>query len=152
MILTDADHIRNLLADYCTLVDSGDFDGVGELMADAVLGAVDGPDLARGRDEIADFYRRIVKIPGDGTRRTPGTQHVVSNVWFGQPEADDTVEVRSSFTVLQAVDGLALQPVMTGRYVDRFGKNPYGVWRFVSRRFAAGLTGDLSHHMEMKLS
>ena len=149
MILTDADHIRNLLADYCALVDSGDFDGVGELMADAVLGAVDGPDLARGRDEIADFYRKVVKLKEDGT---PRTQHVVSNVWLGQPAPDDTVEVRSSFTVLQAVDGLPLQPVMTGRYVDRFGKDPYGVWRFVSRRFAAGLTGDLSHHMEMKLS
>ena len=148
MTLTDADHIRNLLADYCALVDSGDFDGVGELMADAVLGAVDGPDLARGRDEIAGFYRKIVKLKDDGT---PGTQHVVSNIWFGQPEADDTVEVRSSFTVLQAVKGLPLQPVMTGRYVDRFGKNPYGVWRFVSRRFAAGLTGDLSHHLEITL-
>lgn len=148
MVLTDADHIRNLLADYCALVDSGDFDGVGELMSDAVLGAVDGPDLATGRDEIADFYRKIVKLKGDGT---PRTQHVVSNIWLGRPQDDDTVEVRSSFTVLQAVEGLALQPVMTGRYVDRFGKNPYGVWRFVSRRFAAGLTGDLSHHMEITL-
>jgi hypothetical protein len=53
---------------------------------------------------------------------------------------------RSSYVVLQAVDGFPLQPIIAGRYVDRFERDGTG-WHFSERRFLVDLTGDLSHHL-----
>ncbi len=63
--------------------------------------------------------------------------------------------------MLQATDDLPLQPIITGRYVDRFsrtvgdapagGPAPAGAWHFVERRFAVDLVGDLSHHLRYAL-
>lgn len=150
-VLTDADRIRNLLAEYCDLVDAGDLDGVGRLMEAASLHTLDGTEIARGAAAVTALYRGLVRIHEDGT---PRTQHLVTNSRFAEPDADGTVEVRSVFTVFQAVDGaLALQPVMTGRYVDRFAPDPAELhgWRFVRRAFGPGLSGTLSHHLEIAL-
>jgi hypothetical protein len=147
-VLTEGDRIRNLLAEYCALVDAGDLDGVGRLMTDASLHSLDGTEIARGAAGVAALYRGLVKLHGDGT---PRTQHVVSNVRIGDPSPSGEVEVRSVFVVLQALEGLALQPVITGTYVDVVARDDAGDWRFVRRAFGPGLTGDLSHHMEIAL-
>ena len=144
-MLTDGDRIRNLLAEYCALVDAGDLDGVGRLMADATLHTLDGTEIARGAEGVTELYRGLVKLHEDGT---PRTQHLVSNVHIGDPSPSGEVEVRSVFVVLQAVEGLPLQPVITGRYVDSVAPVGIGGWKFVRRAFGPGLTGDLSHHME----
>jgi hypothetical protein len=47
---------------------------------------------------------------------------------------------------MQAVDGLTLQPVIAGRYHDRF-EEVDGEWRFAERTILPDLYGDLSHHM-----
>ena len=78
----------------------------------------------------------------DGSLRT---RHLVTNSVIDEPAPDGTVTVRSAYLVLQAVDGLPLQPIITGRYVDRFDRDDGG-WFFVERRFTADLVGDLSHH------
>ena len=46
----------------------------------------------------------------------------------------------------QSVDGLALQPIITGRYRDEFVCVDDG-WRFARRQFAVDHVGDLSHHL-----
>ena len=48
-------------------------------------------------------------------------------------------------TVLQALDGFALQPVLSGRYHDRFVREG-NVWRFAERTMHVVLRGDTSHH------
>lgn len=143
-MLTDADRIRNLLGAYCERIDAGDFDGVGELFAHGTLAAGDdGPAFCRGAAEVAAFYRAGTQLH-DGS---PATKHVVANTVFAEPEADGTVVVRSSYVVLQAAPGLALQPIIAGRYRDTFGRDELDAWCFVERRFFVDLVGDLSHHL-----
>jgi 3-phenylpropionate/cinnamic acid dioxygenase small subunit len=143
--LSAPDQIRNLLAQYCTLVDAADFDGVGQLMAHASLQAEDGTEIAGGAEAVADLYRGLVKVHADGT---PRTKHLVANTRI-EPEDDGTVTAYSSFVVLQATDSLPLQPVVAGDYLDRFAQGPDGSWHFVQRRFSMGLPGDLSQHMDL---
>jgi hypothetical protein len=141
-VLTAGDHIRSLLGRYCRLVDAGDFDGVGALMADAVLCTEDGTPVARGAAEVARLYAATTLRHDDGT---PGTQHVVAGTELSAL-LDGRVVARSSYVVLQALPDLPLQPVVTGSYLDTFEDGPGG-WRFVERRFTVGRTGDLSHHL-----
>ncbi len=147
-MLTAGDQIRNLLEEYCDLVDAGDLEGVGVLMADAGLHTLDGTEIARGAREVTDLYRSLVQLHDDGT---PRTQHVVSNVRL-TPQDDGPVQSQSVFVVLQATEELPLQPVITGRYVDLFAPDGEGGWRFARRAFGPALTGNLTQHMEIELS
>lgn len=62
---------------------------------------------------------------------------------------DGSITARSSYVVLQALDGFPLQPIITGRYVDRFARTHTddGSWHFLERRFHVDLVGDLTHHL-----
>lgn len=142
-MLTDTDRIRNLLGRYCELIDAGDFDGVGALFAQGALAAGDGPPFVAGAAGVAAFYRSGTQLH-DGS---PGTKHLVLDSVFDEPGIDGTAVVRSSYVVLQAVQGMALQPIIAGRYVDTFGRDADDAWCFVERRFHVDLLGDLSHHL-----
>jgi ketosteroid isomerase-like protein len=142
--LTDGDRIRNLLGSYCRLIDAGDFDGVGRLMARATLCTEDGTAIATGAEEAAALYRGMVRIHDDGT---PRTQHLVLNTVFDEPAADGTVVAHSTYVVLQQVEDGPLQPIVTGRYVDTFARDLRGEWHFTERRFTIGLSGDLGRHL-----
>ena len=185
--VTDSDRIRNLLGRYCDLMDAGDWPGVGALFAHARLADEHGVELAAGAEAVTAFYAAGTRLH-DGS---PRTKHLVTNTVLDAPAADGTVTARSSYLVLQATDDLPLQPIITGRYVDRFaptagdepaGSEPAGdepagdqpaghepaegapggdepapddrgaeAWRFVERRFAVDLVGDLSHHLRYAL-
>jgi hypothetical protein len=141
-MLGDGDHIRNLLGTYCDLIDAADYDGVGRLFRDdGVLATEDGTVLARGGPAIAESYRGMIKLH-DGAQRT---KHIVANSVL-EPEGADVVVVRSSFLVLQATASLPLQPIMAGRYVDRFERRD-GTWGWAERRFIPDLVGHLSEHL-----
>ena len=152
MPLSAGDRIRNLLATYCHLVDAADFEGVGELMADAVLRSEDGDVLATGAQQVRDLYAGLVRLGPDGT---PGTQHLVLNTALTvlDPPVGGTgrVQARSSYVVLQATADLPLQPVVTGSYLDTFAEDGASGWRFVERRFGVRLAGDLSQHLTVDL-
>ena len=142
-LLTDGDHIRGLLGTYCHLIDAGDFAGIGQLMADAVLCTEDGTPIATGSEEVAALYAGLVQLTPDGT---PGTQHVVANTVL--EDADDgSVAALSSYLVLQATPDLPLQPIITGTYRDTFDRGEDGGWRFRERRFGIGRSGDLTQHL-----
>ena len=142
-MLTEADEIRNLLARYGELLDAGDFDGVGDLFAHGRLCGPDGTALAAGAEAVAAFYRAGTQLH-DGS---PCTKHLVANSIFEDRAGDGTVTVRSSYVVFQATPTLALQPIITGRYVDRFAPMGADGWSFVERRFAVDQVGDLSQHL-----
>lgn len=144
-VLGPGDRIRTMLGRYCDLVDAGDWDGVGALFGDGRLAAEDGTPLATGAEVIADFYRRGSQLH-DGA---PRTKHLVTNTQLAEV-GSGAVEARSSYLVLQAVDGaLALQPIICGRYVDTFEPDDASDtgWRWTERRFAVDLVGDLSQHL-----
>jgi hypothetical protein len=143
MPLTDGDHVRGLLGRYCQLIDAGDFAGVGDLMAAAVLCAEDGTPIATGATEVEKLYAGLVTIHGDGT---PGTQHVVTTTVL-EDGPDGGIVAQSAYVVLQAVPELPLQPIVTGTYLDTFDQGPDGRWRFRERRFGIGRSGLLDHHL-----
>lgn len=151
MALSDGDHLRNLLGRYCERVDAGDWDGVGALFSDGRLATEDGTLLAAGAEEIAAFYRGITHLH----EGSPRTKHLVADVVIDLEAGGDHAVVRSSYLVLQAVDGaLALQPIVAGRYVDTFHRaadRGEGGWMWRERRFTVDLTGDLSSHLRITL-
>jgi 3-phenylpropionate/cinnamic acid dioxygenase small subunit len=133
--------IENLIATYAELVDDGDFAGVGNLLAHATFTA--STRSVSGRDAIENMLRDNVIVYDDGT---PRTKHVTTNVVIELDEAAGTAVSRSYFTVLQALPELVLQPIVSGRYQDRFERRD-GQWRFVERRVRTDLLGDVSRHL-----
>jgi hypothetical protein len=71
---------------------------------------------------------------------------VTTNLILDIDEEAGVAATRSYWTVLQAVPGLPLQPILAGRYHDRFTRTD-GTWRFAERRYQVELVGDLSHHL-----
>ena len=133
--------IESLIARYAELVDDGDFAAVGLLLADATFAS--GAGSASGRDAIEKMLTDNVIVYDDGT---PRTKHVTTNLVIEVDEAAGTAVSRSYFTALQALPDLALQPIVSGRYHDRFERRD-GQWRFVERRVRTDLVGDVSRHL-----
>ena len=76
----------------------------------------------------------------------PNTKHVISNVTIEIADDRASASARSYFTVLQGRPDFALQPIIAGRYHDRFERAD-GEWRFADRQIIPDLIGDLSHHL-----
>jgi 3-phenylpropionate/cinnamic acid dioxygenase small subunit len=135
----DRAEITALIHRYAELLDAGDLDGVAHLFDAADYGS---PNRGRihGFDAVRKVYDPVV-LYDDGT---PRTKHVISNVTVEL--AGDAATARSYFTVLQAVEGLVLQPIIAGRYHDRFARTTRE-WRFAERMILPDLIGDLSKHM-----
>jgi 3-phenylpropionate/cinnamic acid dioxygenase small subunit len=133
--------IENLIAAYAELVDDGDFAGLGRLLADATF--TGSGALVSGPDAIEQMFRDMLIVYDDGT---PRTKHVTTNVVIDVDEEAGTAVARAYFTVLQALPGLPLQPIVSGRYRDRFDRRDRQ-WRFAERRVRIDLTGDLSRHL-----
>jgi 3-phenylpropionate/cinnamic acid dioxygenase small subunit len=135
------DEIAALLYRYADLLDQGDLDGVAALFEDASWGSGTRTERMRGTQQVRRMYDGVI-LYEDGT---PRTKHVITNVVIEHEDGATHATARSYFTVLQAHDGV-LQPVIAGRYHDRFD-NVGGEWRFAERIIHPDLQGDLSHHM-----
>jgi 3-phenylpropionate/cinnamic acid dioxygenase small subunit len=133
--------IERLIATYAELVDDGDFAAVGLLLAAATF--MSGAGSVSGRDAIEKMLVENVIVYDDGT---PRTKHVTTNLGIEVDDAGGTAVSRSYFTALQALADLPLQPIVSGRYYDRFERRD-GQWRFVERRVQTDLVGDLSRHL-----
>jgi 3-phenylpropionate/cinnamic acid dioxygenase small subunit len=130
--------ITALIHVYAELLDTGDLDGVAHLFDDADYGS---PNRGRihGYEAVRKVYDPVILYDG-----TPRTKHLISNVTIEL--AGEAATARSYFTVLQAVDGGPLQPIIAGRYHDSFALDD-GTWRFAERMILPDLIGDLSRHM-----
>ena len=137
------EEIRNLLGRYCELMDAGNFEGLGNLFADARLCDEHGNAFATGSDEIRAMWDRQT-ILYDGS---PRTLHITANTVIDVDNTNSTATARSSYVVFQATNGFPLQPVATGRYADTFARGDDGSWHWVERRYALDHAGDLSHHL-----
>jgi len=137
----DVRAIERLIFSYAERLDAGDLEGVADLFADGGFGGPGNTPLAQGRQAVFAVLSSTVRIHPGGT---PRTAHVTTNLVVEVRNRSATA--RSRFTVLQAVDGLALQPIIAGRYQDRFA-GVEGRWRFAERRVLTDLVGDLSQHL-----
>jgi 3-phenylpropionate/cinnamic acid dioxygenase small subunit len=133
--------IERLIATYAELVDDGDFAAVGRLLADATFTGAAGS--VSGADAIEKMLRDNVIVYDDGT---PRTKHLTTNLAIEVDEQAGTAVSRAYFTALQAAPGLALRPIVSGRYHDRFEQTD-GKWRFVERRVRTDLVGNVSRHL-----
>jgi uncharacterized protein (TIGR02246 family) len=143
--VADRDEIEALIFEYARRIDDGDFDGVGELFAHGAVTMPDGTVLAEGSDAVAALYAATTRRYPEGT---PRSHHVTTNVVV-RAEGDEA-SAQSYFTVFQATDGVPLQPIVTGRYQDRFQRVD-GAWRFARRGMEVRLVGDVSQHLLIEL-
>jgi hypothetical protein len=135
--------IGNLIARYAELIDLGDFGAVARLLGHAGVGTVDNDALLTGAEALESMFTATTRRYPDGT---PGTKHVTTNLILEIDDEAGTAATRSYWMVLQAVPALPLQPILAGRYHDRFERVD-GTWRFCERRYLIDLVGDVSQHM-----
>jgi 3-phenylpropionate/cinnamic acid dioxygenase small subunit len=135
--------VETLIMTYAERVDLGDYEGVAALFEHATYRAEHGGEIASQEGAaavLATFTTMVRKYP-DGT---PRTKHVTTNLMV---EVDgNTATSRCYYTVFQQTDELPLQPIIAGRYHDRFERVD-GVWRFADRLIFSDLIGDLSRHL-----
>ena len=141
--MPDATPITNLLYRYAELMDQGDLDAVADLFAHARIkmgdGYVDAAGLKKNWEEVVIMY-------DDGT---PRTKHVTTNAIVEFDAAGTTATARSYYTVFQQVDNEPLQPIIVGRYHDRF-ELVDGAWRWAERDYSlVDRVGDLSRHLRI---
>jgi 3-phenylpropionate/cinnamic acid dioxygenase small subunit len=136
------DEITNLIFSYAERMDLGDFAGVASLFEHATYGVAEGGS-SLGTAAVEKALRELVILYDDGT---PRTKHVTTNLIVEIDEDAGTASARSYFSVLQGVSGTPLQPIVMGRYHDRFERAPSG-WRFSERRLFMDQVGDLSRHL-----
>lgn len=143
--------ITNLLYRYAECIDGGDLEGAAALFAHARI-RIGGPDPAHDTVDagaLLGIWKSLIVLHPDGT---PRTKHVTTNPIIEIDEPGGTASCRSYYTVLQQVDNLPLQTIVTGRYHDRFERVD-GRWRFSYRDLTLiDMVGDISHHLTQAIT
>jgi uncharacterized protein (TIGR02246 family) len=137
----DVEAIRALIHEYAERIDNGDLDGVASLFTDGTWSSPGRGTPLRGAEQVRRAYDGVILYDG-----IPSTKHVISNVTIEIADDRTTSTARSYFTVLQARPDFPLQPVIAGRYHDRFERVD-DAWRFADRQIIPDLIGDLSRHL-----
>ena len=140
-IAEDRTAITDLIYSCAEMFDAGDFDGVGALLGRADFGGARTPKMS-GAKNIAGLFAMSTRRFPDGT---PRTRHLVLNL-IVEVADDATAAARSTFCVVQATDEVALQPIVVGRYRDRFARDDDG-WYYTERIADVEMLGDVSQHL-----
>jgi hypothetical protein len=148
--------ISNLVYGYAEALDRGDLKAVAAFFEHCTI-RVDGlPNRAHGSAEVLEFFKPVLFYKGDSTadpydpESVPATKHLTTNLIVEVADDLRTAAARSCFTVIQARPDFALQPIIAGRYHDRF-ECVDRRWRFVERLEFIDLVGDLSRHLTMTI-
>ena len=142
--MEDCRQIENLIYRYAEKIDSGNLEGVAELFRDAEIVSSAHGSRRAGFDEVLQMYQLSCRLYE--TTGTPLTKHLTTNVIIELEESGVEASARSYYTVIQATESLPLQPIISGRYNDRFRKAE-GKWMFVRREMFVDLIGDCSAHL-----
>jgi hypothetical protein len=144
--MDDRSQIEQLIYEYTFRLDGGDFEGFGELFADAEWGLLADGLIGfslRGTEEVTAWVRENIRVY-DGL---PMTSHVTTNVIVDVDGGGESASARSYLTVFQGVPSdFPLQVIFTGGYRDTFAKRG-GVWRFNTRLIVPRCVGDMSAHV-----
>jgi 3-phenylpropionate/cinnamic acid dioxygenase small subunit len=143
MSTEDEREITELLYRYAELIDAGDFDGVGRLLARSTFGGPASGSVS-GADNIAKLFAMTTRrYPEHGN--TPRTRHLVLNPVV-ELSGDGTAATRSTFCVMQDTETVSIQPIVVGRYYDAFARDDQG-WYFTERKVDIQMIGDVSAHL-----
>ena len=138
--------ITSLMYRYAECIDRADFAGLGELFAHGRIRSSSGPATSGwSGDEVRAFYARTNKVHDDGTLRT---RHVNANPLADIDEEAGVATLRSTYVVFQATAKLTFQPIVAGRYEDRFERKD-GEWRWSERLIHVDQVGDVSEHLAL---
>ncbi|MEE3327697.1 MAG: nuclear transport factor 2 family protein [Myxococcota bacterium] len=143
----DCRRVEQLLYVYAERIDAGDFPGVGELFSHGHIVGPDGNVIARGAQEVQGLYETSTRLYECGT---PCTQHMTTNAIIELDDSGLSAQGRARFTVFQCLPDFPLQPIISGRYADRFSCID-GQWGFDERRMQVEFAGDLSRHLLIEL-
>jgi 3-phenylpropionate/cinnamic acid dioxygenase small subunit len=141
-IVADKLAITELLYRYAELIDAGDFDGVGQLLARATFGG-SGQGVS-GADAIARLFVATTRRYPEH-QNTPRTRHLVLNP-IVEVSGRRTATSRSTFCVIQDTETVPLQPIAVGRYLDAFSCDDSG-WYFTERTVVVQMAGNVSDHL-----
>ncbi|WP_279250718.1 nuclear transport factor 2 family protein [Candidatus Marimicrobium litorale] len=142
--MNDSRHIENLIYHYAELIDAGDLKGVAELFRNAVIVSPAHNSRCTGYDEVLQMYQQSARLYAPAG--TPMTKHLTTNVIIELEDGSSEANARSYYTVIQSTDSLPLQPIISGRYHDRF-VNTGSSWVFSVREMHVDLIGDCSAHL-----
>lgn len=135
--------IPNLLYRCAELFDAGEFEQAARLFDHGGV-VVDGK-LIKGSANISAMWDSFVLLYKDGT---PKTRHLITNPIIKLSDGGQTAQCGSQWTVLQALDGLPLQIIGSGRYDDELLLVD-GAWAFAERKYAkVDFWGDVSRHLK----
>jgi 3-phenylpropionate/cinnamic acid dioxygenase small subunit len=136
--------INSLLMTYAEHLDAGRFADVAALFEHATYrlehSGTNQVSEYKGSEAVHGFCQQT-RLYEDGT---PRTKHVITNVNIRL--TGDSADATSYATVFQQTDVLPLQPIASGRYLDRFERSN-GTWRFTDRLITGFLLGDRSQHV-----
>jgi hypothetical protein len=139
--------IENLLYSYQERVDAGDLVGMASLFEHASVGGGGEESRTFGSAGILATFKQVLRVYENGS---PRTTHTTLNPIISVDEEAGTATCRSVYVVYQQTEALPLQPVVTGRYHDKF-ELVDGAWRFAERVYIVDLLGDLSAHQLVEL-
>jgi 3-phenylpropionate/cinnamic acid dioxygenase small subunit len=142
-MIDDVQAIKNLVYSYAELLDTGDLKALGELFEHAVVRTSGSEHELRGAKAAQALIEQAVQLY-DGI---PRTKHVITNVIVEIDDEGRSGMARSYYTALQAHPTLPLQPILAGRWHDRF-ERVEGHWRFIDRLIHTDLVGDVSRHLK----
>ncbi len=147
--MDDCRQIENLIYLYAERIDGGDLEGVADLFRNGEIVSTAYDSRHAGYEEVLALYRNSCRLYED--TGTPKTRHLTSNIIIQLDDSGRDAHARSCYTVFQATDSLPLQPIIVGRYEDRFVKSS-GEWQFSRREMFVDLVGDLGAHLLYDLS
>jgi SnoaL-like domain len=139
----DVQAIKNIIHSYAEMLDSGDLDGLGSLFERATLRTHGADHELRGAAEVRRLIEDAVHLY-DGVL---STKHLVTNVIVEVHEGRTSANARSYYAALQARPELPLQPILTGRWDDRFEREG-ARWYIVDRLIYVDLVGDVRYHLK----
>ena len=138
--------INTLLMTYAEHLDAGRFADLAAMFEHATyrIEHADGQHVSsyEGATQVRAFCDQT-RLYSDGT---PRTKHVITNVVIDVDGAGDGARSRCTATVFQQTDVLPLQPIASGRYLDRFARVGREWW-FADRLVTGFLLGDRSQHV-----
>jgi 3-phenylpropionate/cinnamic acid dioxygenase small subunit len=138
--------ITTLMYRYAECIDAADFAGLAALFAHGRIRSSSGTAQAGwSGEQVREFYSRTNRVHEDGTLRT---RHVNANPIVDVDETGGAATVRSTYVVFQATAKLPFQPIVGGRYEDRF-ERVRGEWRWAERLIHVDQVGDVSEHLAL---